>query len=290
MISCDAATEFNAIKNLARFLAVGLAAISATGCISSASEQPSRRSEPRTISCDTQQGFFSELLELTNLQRIANGLNALVISLELVEAAQVHSVDMANNNFFSHTGSDGSRPWERAQEQGYGSIFVGENIAAGYTSAAAVVEGWMNSQGHRENILKPEYTEIGFGFFSNPNSQYGNYWTQKFGNRDNSGSSTGDPVPRNFLRDCQTAIGETNDQDVLGELPPDLLASDALVGTTKNSSDVAALETIFNEPFSSHYQFNNSTSVQVPEPTGNLNFLILLLPTGLYFTRKKWMG
>jgi uncharacterized protein YkwD len=98
----------------------------------------------------------------------------------LVAAAQMHSEDMACNNYFSHTGLDGSTVGGRSTRQGYGWSFVGENIGAGYSSPEAVVQGWMNSPGHRANILSPDYTEIGIGYAFSADSDYGTYWTAVF--------------------------------------------------------------------------------------------------------------
>ncbi len=81
---------------------------------------------------------------------------------------------MADNEFFDDTGQDGSTPGDRAMRNGYSSRFVAENIAWGYRTPAAVVEGWMGSRGHRGNILDCRYTHIGVGF-------HDYYWTQAFG-------------------------------------------------------------------------------------------------------------
>jgi len=99
----------------------------------------------------------------------------------LTMAAQTHSDDMANNNFFSHTGSDGSTLGERISEQGYRGNFWGENIAAGQLSAESVVDGWMNSEGHCKNIMNENFTEMGLACSANSNTDYPTYWTQDFG-------------------------------------------------------------------------------------------------------------
>jgi uncharacterized protein YkwD len=88
---------------------------------------------------------------------------------------------MACNNYFDHIAPDGSGPGERAARQGYSSSFIGENIAAGYSTPKAVVEGWMNSPGHKANILGVDYTEIGVGYAYSSSSSYGAYWTAVFG-------------------------------------------------------------------------------------------------------------
>jgi uncharacterized protein YkwD len=88
---------------------------------------------------------------------------------------------MACNNFFSHTGLDGSQPWDRAQREGYNYSYIGENIAAGNSDAASTMTQWMNSTGHRENILNPNFTQIGIGYAYGSNSDYKYYWTAVFG-------------------------------------------------------------------------------------------------------------
>lgn len=94
---------------------------------------------------------------------------------ELRCAARNHSMDMAVRGYFSHTSPDGDGPGDRIEAAGYEYSWWGENIAWGYPSPDAVVNGWMNSPGHCANIMRPEFTEIGVGYYS------GNYWTQTFG-------------------------------------------------------------------------------------------------------------
>lgn len=108
---------------------------------------------------------------------------ALAWSCELEATATGHSMDMANNNFFSHTGSDGSSVGTRATRAGYTWSAVGENIAAGVplSSVSAVVEAWLTSPGHCANIMRSTYTEFGAAKFSNSSSTYNAYWTQVFG-------------------------------------------------------------------------------------------------------------
>ena len=131
------------------------------------------------------QTFEQEVLKLTNEFRQKNGLKALVLDQSLDRAADLHSKNMAIQDFFSHTGKDNSAPWDRAQRAGYESGFVGENIAAGQRSAKAVVDGWIGSPGHRANMLNSQYNEIGIGHYflerDTGSTNYNNYWTQVFG-------------------------------------------------------------------------------------------------------------
>jgi len=102
---------------------------------------------------------------------------------KLKSAAFVHSSDMADNNYFSHTGSDGSSVADRVTQAGYSWSSVGENIAAGtpYSAVSAVMQGWLDSPGHCANIMRSSYTEFGASKDSSPTSTYGVYWTQVFG-------------------------------------------------------------------------------------------------------------
>lgn len=118
--------------------------------------------------------YEQEVIRLTNEERSAGGCGPLTNNGNLHAAALAHSVDMAENDYFSHTSRDGSSMVDRVERQGYRWRSLAENIAAGYRSPAAVVEGWMNSSGHRANIMNCSLTEIGVGFHSY-------YWTQNFG-------------------------------------------------------------------------------------------------------------
>lgn len=99
---------------------------------------------------------------------------------ELNAAAQAHAEDMAANNFMEHTGSDGSSVGVRTQRAGYSSGFVGENIARGYTEADAVVAGWVDSDGHCQNLMTGDYTEMGVGRAISPTTGE-HFWAQVFG-------------------------------------------------------------------------------------------------------------
>ncbi|MFH9074587.1 CAP domain-containing protein [Streptomyces alboflavus] len=121
----------------------------------------------------------ADVLARTNAHRAAAGLRPLAPDPRLTAAAQAHSADMIARAFYSHTAPDGSEPWHRAAAAGSAHRAVGENIACGQRSAAEVVEGWMNSPGHRANILKPAFTHLGVGFAGGGSA--GTYWTQLFG-------------------------------------------------------------------------------------------------------------
>jgi hypothetical protein len=120
----------------------------------------------------------SEQFRLMNADRRADGLAELRCDLRLSEVARDHSQDMALRDFFDHTNPDGEQPWDRMERHGIrGFTSAGENIAAGYPSAADVQEGWMNSPGHRANILNGGFTHIGVGLFDDGDRLV---WTQVF--------------------------------------------------------------------------------------------------------------
>ena len=115
------------------------------------------------------------VVELVNQQRAAYGLQPLTISAELCRKARIKSQDMAQNRYFSHESPTYGSPFDMMRSLGISYRSAGENIAMGYATAQAVMNGWMNSDGHRANILNASFTTIGVGYVAN-----GNYWTQWF--------------------------------------------------------------------------------------------------------------
>ncbi|MEE1752769.1 CAP domain-containing protein [Streptomyces sp. SP18CS02] len=118
----------------------------------------------------------AQVVSLANKERAKVGCSPLAVNAKLTTAAQNHSEDMAAHNNMSHTGSDGSDPGQRITRAGYTWRAYGENVAYGYSTPEQVMTGWMNSPGHKANILNCSFTEIGVGL-AQPNF----YWTQDFG-------------------------------------------------------------------------------------------------------------
>lgn len=106
---------------------------------------------------------------------------ALTWNCQLAAAAINHNKDMIQYNFFSHTGSDGSQPWDRAQAAGYQYSTVGENIAWGYNNVDEVMQGWLDSPGHCSNIMNGNFTEIGGEMRDTTQADHPRYWTVDFG-------------------------------------------------------------------------------------------------------------
>ena len=100
---------------------------------------------------------------------------------QLLDAARTHSADMAQHNFFSHTGSDGSNVGDRATAAGFTWQRIGENIAAGQTSAESAVNGWIDSPGHCRNLMNPNFTEVSVACVENSDSDFNRYWTNVLG-------------------------------------------------------------------------------------------------------------
>ena len=116
-----------------------------------------------------------QVLTLTNQERAKSGLKALATDSALMNSARQKSADMSNNNYFSHTSPTLGSPFDQMKANGIQYKAAAENIAMGQRTAAEVVKGWMESPGHRANIMNGTYTHIGIGYDAN-----GNYWTQQF--------------------------------------------------------------------------------------------------------------
>ena len=119
--------------------------------------------------------YEKEVVNLVNSIRKEYGLSPLKLNSELSAVARLKSSDMREKGYFSHTSPTYGSPFDMMKTFGIKYRTAGENIAMGYRTPQAVVDGWMNSKGHRENILNSSFTEIGVGYIAN-----GNYWTQMF--------------------------------------------------------------------------------------------------------------
>jgi uncharacterized protein YkwD len=154
-----------------------------------ASPRPLLAASQEEVTCPSEVEL--EVVTLLNQERANENLPPLTIDMRLMDAARRHNSDMALHDFFSHTGSDGSSPFDRIADAGYPYRSAGENIAAGYRTAAAAVQAWMNSSGHRANILNSGYEHIGVGHVYESSSSYGYYWTTDFG----ASRDAGQPPP-----------------------------------------------------------------------------------------------
>ena len=124
---------------------------------------------------DTVLSYENEVIRLVNEIRTENGLEPLTTNWELSRIARYKSEDMSDNKYFSHTSPTYGTPFQMIRAFGLSYRSSGENIAYGQRIPAAVVNAWMNSSGHRANILNASYTQIGVGYCAS-----GHYWTQMF--------------------------------------------------------------------------------------------------------------
>jgi uncharacterized protein YkwD len=156
------------------------------------SPRPTHRPTPRTTtkpapSTPTRAtgltGDEAQVLALVNKERASAGCGVLRSNAILVSVARAHSKDMGVHGYFDHTSRDGRSPFDRIRAAGYKGGLMGENIAAGQSTPAAVMDAWMHSAGHRANILNCGYKVVGIGVAKVSGSPYRIYWTQDFGDR-----------------------------------------------------------------------------------------------------------
>ncbi|WP_456279115.1 CAP domain-containing protein [Bacillus sp. AK128] len=146
--------------------------------VSQPTNQAPVQTQPETVKENTNtysiSQFEQQVVTLTNQERAKYGLKALTLDTKLSEVARAKSSDMLNKGYFSHTSPTYGSPFEMMKQFGISYRTAGENIAMGQRSPQEVVQAWMNSEGHRKNILSQSFTHIGVGHIE------GNYWTQMF--------------------------------------------------------------------------------------------------------------
>ena len=151
----------------------------------SAPAAPSSSTKPTTGAATTgpasaaNSSYEARVVTLTNQERAKAGCPALTVDSRLTSAARGHSQDMANRNYFNHNTPEGVTPWTRITNAGYHFSSAAENIAEGQATPDAVMTAWMNSSGHRANILNCNLHNIGVGLAYN--AKHTPYWTQDFG-------------------------------------------------------------------------------------------------------------
>lgn len=121
---------------------------------------------------------MKEVLNLVNQERSKNGLAPLTLNTDLTHIATMKASDMRDKNYFSHNSPTYGTPFEMLQQFGVKYTYAGENIAAGQKTSEQVMNDWMNSSGHRANILNKNYTQLGVGYVTG--GEYGTYWVQLF--------------------------------------------------------------------------------------------------------------
>ena len=199
-------------------------------------------------SADIGNNYAQEVLDLVNAERANIGESPVSLSSALMNFAEIRANEI--ETYFSHTRPDGTYYYSIIDDT-YPSSYVGENIAAGVSSPEEVMELWMNSQGHRANILRKSHTELGVGFYYDPNSYYKYYWVQHFANpihlpkdseegisyigysMDNVTLKVGSKVTAEIWADIYTEDGGIYAVDARDN-PNDLI----LVGTYSNSNTI----------------------------------------------------
>ncbi|MBI3959471.1 MAG: hypothetical protein HY328_11750 [Chloroflexi bacterium] len=187
------------LKLIVAVCLLGVAAVWTAGPVPVWASEQSTIPSPETLrGCggaqfsSSNEAFEQEVFRLVNQIRLDNGLLPLKRMDALTDAARFHATDMSEENYFSHTSYDRvngelvqSCSWsDRLNTYYSGWQALSENIAAGYATPASVVDGWMNSAGHRKNILSSDNWEMGVGYFVGSGT-YGHYWVQDFGRRQN---------------------------------------------------------------------------------------------------------
>lgn len=178
--------------------------------------------------------FDDEVLVRVNEFRQSYGLAPLARNAALDLSAQAHSEDMARRHVMSHYGSDGSDPSARISAAGYVWRTWGENVAYGWPTPAAVMNAWINSPGHRANLLNPNFREIGIGVATAPGTQ-SIYWTQDFGAR--AGGT------RPASNTSSVAPGGTNDSSTSGVTSDDQTPSIAALSPDSGPSGTQVVVT-----------------------------------------------
>lgn len=132
-----------------------------------------------TIPAESALGTYEQqVVDLVNKERAAAGLPALKVNMTLAKVAKTKAADLRDNNYFSHTSPTYGSPFDMMKQFGITYTAAGENIAKGQKTPAEVMKGWMNSPGHKANILNSKYTEIGVGYVTDSNGT--GYWVQEF--------------------------------------------------------------------------------------------------------------
>lgn len=138
--------------------------------------EPPPSPDPTTSMSEDELVMALSVLDLVNIERQSAGLEPLTWDDDAAEVAYSHSVDMDDRGYFDHTNPDGQEPWDRLSAAGVRWSTAGENIARGQPTPEAVVAAWMDSPGHRENILRSSFRKLGIGVHDNGSI----WWTQLF--------------------------------------------------------------------------------------------------------------
>ena len=202
-----------------------------------------------------------DLLYYTNLKRTANGLAPLTLNQQLSAAAQQKAKDMFAKNYWAHVAPDGTTPWVFIRGAGYDYLYAGENLARGFDSSAAVVNAWMDSPTHRENLLSPHYTDIGFAI--------------------ESGSLTGTDTVLIVQEFGSPYSPKDETADATGQSPPQVAPTTvASANTTIPSPTAGAMGNVANEhtnALAGVSSAQNNSILDVTTVKRNISFFFLVL-------------
>ncbi|SDW37040.1 uncharacterized protein, YkwD family [Marinococcus luteus] len=176
-VSVDALMEENSSIENPDMISVG-ESIAIPGSESNSSSESSSAETSDAVSSQSESEFEQEVVRLTNEVRAENGLAPVEAESSLQSVADAKSQDMIENDYFAHESPTYGSPFEMMKEFGVSYEGAGENIAAGQDTPQDVVDAWMDSPGHRDNILNPDFTHIAIGY--EEGGEYGQYWTQMF--------------------------------------------------------------------------------------------------------------
>lgn len=196
----------------------------------------------------------SDLLQATNSQRQQSGASGLQINSALAAAAQAKANDMVARNYWSHTTPDGQQPWVFMDNAGYKYQKAGENLAYGFPTSDDTVTGWMNSPPHRENMLDPAYTEVGFGFANGEdynNSGQETVVVAMYGKpqvlaANNQPTVPAPPVPSQAKPAPETAAPAPETVATPEPAKPEPVTSDTLIISEPAALPVARIQTLTN--------------------------------------------
>ncbi|MDE1924641.1 MAG: CAP domain-containing protein [Patescibacteria group bacterium] len=187
----------------------------------------------------------AEVVALTNDERAQNNVGHLATSALLTQAAQAKADDMAQKGYFSHTGPDGKTPWQWISAAGYRYQYAGENLAVRFVNSSDVVNAWMASPAHRDNMVKPVYTQIGVGVAQGLfQGQMAAYVVQFFGapaagaNINNSAAAVAASAP-------SAPLAQSLQRQILRALADPEVVSSGVLGGTATLLIIALLLTFF---------------------------------------------
>ncbi len=174
---------FAILTTIACGISTGIPGIPNTGQGTSTPAETSTITPPSGCTLVNNPDLEARLLALINQERTQRGLPQVEPQEQLKAAATEHTIEMACNAYFDHVGINGDSPFDRIENQGYAYSVAGEDLYVGsgrYNTPEQAVQSWLESQGHREVLLYPDFTQVGISYRYNPNTDYGGYYTAVF--------------------------------------------------------------------------------------------------------------